>query len=340
MSRRALLMALLAIAGLATGCVVASGSPAPPQDLSSASPATAGASPSAPTSAAATASPASRIIPWVDRPVAAYVAPTPVPYPTDARACQAADLAASAGDVGAGLGNINLPVSFRNVSDSTCVLKGQPTIAGLRSDGTVVVLRVSQGSYFGDPGPPANLAPGAVGALDVSGGDSCSQRVYPKLRIGLPGGGSLDVAAGGFDTGCGVSVSQFGVPADAVPAVNPPQSPLTAEIIPPVTVVAGTTLRYTVTLTNPSSTNVSLSPCPAYQEFVGSGSTTWVATVRNYQLNCDATTVIRAASSVTYHMELALPADQPGGRAKFGWSLQGDSGPWANALLEVLPAGG
>src|ERR1019366_10295636 len=111
-SRRADLVALLAIAGLATGCVVAPGSPAPPQDLSSASPATAGASPSAPTSAAATASPASWIIPWGHRPVAAYVAPTPVPYPTDARACQAADLAASAGDVGAGLGNINLPVSF------------------------------------------------------------------------------------------------------------------------------------------------------------------------------------------------------------------------------------
>jgi hypothetical protein len=176
--------------------------------------------------------------------------------------------------------------------------------------------------------------------LNVSGGDNCSQRVYPKLRIGLPGGGSLDVVAGGFDTGCGVSVSQFGVPADAVPAVNPPLSPLTAEIIAPATVVAGTTLRYTVTLANPSSTDVSFSPCPAYQEFVGSGSTTWFATVRNYQLNCAATTAIVAASSVTFEMELALPADQPGGPAKFGWSLQGDSGPWANALLEVIPAGG
>jgi hypothetical protein len=243
------------------------------------------------------------------------------------------------------MGNINLPVNFSNTSHSTCVLKGEPTIGGLRSDGTLVPLRVTEGSYFGDPGPPANIAPGQVAALNVSGADACSaaqsgqHQGYPKFRIGLPSGGSVDVAAGGFDTICGVWVSQFGVPADAIPAVVAPQSPLTAQITAPATAMAGRTLAFTVTLTNPTSTDFRLSPCPAYDEFVGTGSTAWVATVLNYELNCDATTTIPAVGSVTFEMHLALPADQPIGSGKFGWGMQGDSGPWANAPLEVVPAG-
>ena len=105
--------------------------------------------------------------------------------------------------------------------------------------------------------------------------------------------------------------------------------------------MAGQVLAYTVTLTNPSGSDVPLNPCPAYDEFVGSGSTTvWVATIRHYYLNCDATSSIPAGGSLTFEMRLTLPADQPGGMAKFGWDLQGGGGPWAIALLEVTVAGG
>jgi Protein of unknown function (DUF4232) len=338
---RSRLITLFAIVGLAAGCVASSPSASslgvgtPPAPAGSSLPAT------------PTSWPALEIVPWVDRPAPAFVDPTPRPYPTDARPCRPADLSVRVGDIGAGLGNTNLPVELVNSSGSTCLLNGYPTIGGLSSDGTLTPLPASHGSYFGDPGPAANIGPGEVAALNISGADACpaaqngEHRSYPTLRIGLPGGGSMDVRAGEFDTVCGVSVSRFGVPADEVPVPVPSPSPLTARISAPTTVTPGQSLEYTVTLTNPSGTDYPLSPCPAYTEFVGSGDATiWVATVRDYYLNCDGTPAIPPGSSVTFEMHLQLPADQPAGMAKFGWGMQGGGGPYANAQLDVQASGG
>jgi hypothetical protein len=337
------LIALLGIASLVSGCVVAATAPGSSQPTPSAS--AAPTKPGASGVSSPLAAPSGPIVSWVDRPAPAFVGPTPKPYPTDARPCAPKDLKVSAGQVGAGLGNINLPVTFVNSSGSTCVLKGEPTIGGLKADGILVPLAITSGSYFGDPGPPANTATGEAAAVNISGADACpaalggKHQVYPKLRIGLPGGGAVDTAAQDFDTACGVSVSQFGVPADAEPAVDLPLSPLTAQISAPPTAVAGQILMYTVTLTNSRSTDVSLSPCPAYDEFVGSGSNnTWVGTVLHYYLNCDASSTFAAGTSVSYAMRLTLPANQPEGMAKFGWDFQGGGGPWANAPLTVTAA--
>jgi Protein of unknown function (DUF4232) len=263
-----------------------------------------------------------------------------VPLPTDARPCQPSDLTVRVNDYGAGMGNLNLPVDFENRSGSSCVLLGEPTLVGVRADGSLVRLHVTAGSYFGDPGPPSNIAPGQVAALNISGVTACSVGLgYPKFRLGLPGGGSVEIPTKGFPVGCGVWLSEFGVPADAPAATDAPLSPLTAAINAPATVRAGTTLVFKVTLGDPTGTDYILNPCPRYVEFVGSGSTAWVATVDNYELNCDTTPTIPARGSVTFEMLLALPSDQPAGSAKFGWDLQGDGGPFAGAQLEVLAAG-
>jgi hypothetical protein len=334
---------VLAIAIVASGCVAAPAVSRSSEQAPTGSSAEAKTAAPNPTGSPAARSPA--IIPWVDRPVPAYVEPAPKPYPTDARVCTPGDLKVSAGDIGAGLGNINLPVTFVNHSPSACVLNGEPTITGVETDGRLVPLRANSGSYFGDPGPPANIAKGEAAALNISGADACPDalagrhRVYARLRIGLPGGGSVDVAARDFDAVCGVSVSRFGVPADVEPAVDPAVSPLTAEIVAPGTVVAGKVLVYTVTLTNPTATDVSLSPCPAYDESVGSGSdNVWAATVLHYSLNCDAFPTIAAGTSMTYAMRLALPPGQPPGMAKFVWDIQGNAGPFAIAPLTVTAA--
>lgn len=330
------LIGLLLVAGFTVSCVGAPPSSSPSQ------PSIPGATASLPASAAAASSTAPLgEVAWVDRPVAPFVEPTAVPLPTDARPCQPSDLTIRVGAFGAGLGNLNLPVDFLNRSDSSCVLIGEPTLDGVRANGSLVPLHVTSGSYFGDPGPPSNFGPGQVAALNISGVSGCSARTfYPTFDLGLPGGGSVDFPTDNFPVGCGVWVSQFGVPADAVPATDTPLSALTAKITAPSTAKAGTTLTYSVTLSNTTGAAYSLSPCPAYTEFVGTGSTTWVATVLNYELNCDATPAIPARGSVTFQMRLALPADQPAGSGKFGWDLQGDSGPWANAQLEILAAGG
>ena len=340
---RGRLTPLLAVAALTASCVAAFSSAGP---LGSPSPAPPVTSSGAPAGTAAP-SPETGMVPWVDRPAAAYVEPTPRPYPTDARPCGPVDLAVTVGAQGVAMGNTNLPVAFMNISDSPCVLSGYPTISGLRSNRTLVPLTVSEGSYFGDPGPTANIARGAVGALNLSGADQCltaqagTHLTYPALRIGLPGGGSVDVRAAHFETICGVSVSRFGVPADEVPDPVPPVSPLIATISAPTTAGPGQDLAYTVTLANPLGTDVPLNPCPAYTEFVGSGTeTVWIATIRNYYLNCDTATSIPAGKSITFEMRLQLPADQPAGAAKFGWSIQGGAGPSATADLVVRKVGG
>lgn len=325
----------LAVVALAVSGCVGGQTPGPSSSL------VAGSASSVPSNGAAASE--SGLVAWVDRPAAHYVAPSPSLPPADARPCAAQDVRASSGQVGAGLGNTNLPVSLVNVSTSACSLAGYPTLVGVDAKGGHHVIAVDRGSYFGDPGPPGNIEPGGDGSVNISGADACDaaltgQRIYPTLLVGLPDGGRVAIDGRQFDTICGVFVSAFGVPSLAAPPSEISPLPVTAAISAPATVAAGTTLAFVVTLTNPTGADFSLRPCPSYEEFVGSGSSgQWVATIRDYFLNCDAVRAVPAGGSLRFEMKLALPADQPQGFAKFGWSFQGDGGPWANAALEVTP---
>jgi len=315
----ALVAAVVAVAGLAAGC----GSPAPE------------AGP-----------PAKGVVPWADRPAARYVEPGPRKFATDARPCQPSDLRMSPGRSGVGLGNTSVAIQFTNRSATACVLLGYPKVAGISASGAITPLAATHGSYFGDPGPPANIAPGQTAAVNVSGADAChaaqkgQRRFYRRLRIGLPGGGSVDAPVAAFDAICGVSVSQFGVPADQ-PAVPPP-SPLNARITAAATIRPGEDFTYTVTLTNPTATAYPLTPCPAYEEYVyaitgpGKAAARDDHVVKNYYLNCDTVHQISAYGSVTYQMRLQLPPGLPTGvPAKFVWLLQGLDGPGASAPLRI-----
>src|ERR1035441_556105 len=108
------------------------------------------------------------------------------------------------------------------------------------------------------------------------------------IEFSYPTGGSVGVRSGPLAAVGGFGVSRFGVPADEEPIPIPSPSPLIARISAPATAAPGQSLEFTVTLTNPSGTDHLLDPCPTYTEFVGSGAATiWVATVRDYYLNCD-----------------------------------------------------
>lgn len=320
MRKRAVFAAVIIVAGLTVGC----GSPARPH---------AGV-------------PARGVVPWADRPAAPYAEPGPRTFATDARPCQPPDLRTSAGRSGVGLGNTNVAVQFTNRSATACVLLGYPKVAGISSSGAITPVAATHGSYFGDPGPPANIAPGQTAAVNVSGADACQaaqdgqHRVYRRLRIGLPGGGNVDAPVAPFDAICGVSVSLFGVPADQPAA--PPPSPLTAQITAAATVRPGADFTYTVTLTNPTAKAYPLRPCPAYEEYVyaitGPGTTAARGghVVKNYYLNCDTVHQINAHSSVAFQMRLQLPPGLPAGiPAKFVWLMQGPAGPGASAPLRI-----
>lgn len=281
------------------------------------------------------------VVAWVDRPAPRYVLPTlqPTVLPTDARPCRASDLTASSGDVGAAAGTTNIRIDFTNRAGTNCVLLGHPDLAGISSGGAVTPLATAHGSIIGDaPWPAANISPGQIAAVNISGADACDaaqsgqQRIYPTLRITLPSGDHIDVSSHRFDTICGVSVSRFGVPADAQAPNEPASSPLAAYLSAPTQVRAGENLIYTVTLRNHSHTAYPLMPCPAYEEYVVRAR----AFVHpNYYLNCDTIHEIPAGGAVTYQMRLKLPAVLSIGQAKFGWQLHGESGPFAAEIMQI-----
>lgn len=276
---------------------------------------------------------AASAVPWVDRPAPPYRPPAPTTYPTDARPCRASDLAASPGRVGAAGGMANIRVEFTNRADTVCVLLGYPRVAGVSAAGAVTALHPRHGSVIGvAPWPAADIAPGQRAAVNISSPDGCAaaQRrqfrpVYPRLRVVLPSGGFLDVPDRHFDTVCGVEVSRFGVPALAR-REEPAPSPLTARMTTPATAHAGEQIVYTVTLRNRTGTAYSLSPCPAYEEYVVDVHGGYVHP--NYYLNCDAVHAIPAGAAVTFRMRLRLPANfRKTGLAKFGWLMQATSAP-------------
>lgn len=281
---------------------------------------------------------------WVNRPAPPYLEPTPTPtkYPTGARACHATDLRVESGQLGAAGGTANIRVEFTNRSRDVCVLLGYPSVAGVSADGTVTPLHARHDSIVGvAPWPAADIAPGERAAVNISSADGCpaAQRrrfrpLYPRLRIGLPAGRFMDVSSHGLDTVCGVEVSRFGVPALAAPPHEPRPSPLNVHMSGPATAHAGEEIVYSVTLRNPTGTAYRFTPCPAYEEYVGLGTGSYVHP--NYYLNCDTVHEIPPGAAVTYQMRLHLPADFHGtGSAKFGWLIQGNAGPAAADIIRI-----
>ena len=286
------------------------------------------------------------VIAWTDRPATqASDTTSPPPVSTGARPCTPADLSVRPGTNGPAAGTVHFQVLFTNRSATTCWLNGYPnSVAGIAASGAVTQLPAGHDGPPLDGAPTANIAPGQSADVYLAAADGCTavlsgqHRIFPSLRFGLPGSapgtttGTVTGSGDGFDTECGIGVSEFGVPADL--PVPPAPSPLTAAITAPATARAGTTLSYRVTLSNPTSKSFALSPCPSYAEYLGGsgGNVT-----RYFYLNCAAAPTIAANGSVTFQVELAVPAGmQPMTSAKLDWQVQGGTGPAQASVLQVV----
>jgi hypothetical protein len=211
-----------------------------------------------------------------------------------------------------------------NTSRAPCTLTGYPTsFVGIREDGSQKALQPDHGTFFDGAGAywPANLRPGQAAKLVIGTATACSALNQPTPRpdlyvgelVGLPGGGEVSASAP-FDPSCGLGVGKLGVP--AVAPADPDAYPgLELSIDRPDTAPAGTTLRFTITLTNVNDAPVQLTPCPVYSEGI------FADTVHTYgyTLNCDDLRAIEPGEAVTYAMEIPVPSET--GTAKFGWSL-------------------
>lgn len=283
---------------------------------------------------------------WIDAPPppARPPATTAAPPPANARPCGRRDVSAAFdGRNGAG-GHAVAYVRFRNVSSSTCLLAGYPRVVATRPGRPAVT--ATDGSFF-RAGPAANMPPGGVTLLGLETDTYCAARPgggggrrYDHVSITLPGGGSAVLGVPrsiGFDVTCGLHLGRFFDPRDPQPEPVHPPAPLRAALALPRTVTAGSLLRFTVALRNPTAHPVGLTPCPGYVEEVATAT----PVKRSYALNCAPVRVIGPGRAVRFAMRLPIPAGSTPGPARVVWSLQApDGAAWSTgaAVLDVEAA--
>ncbi len=133
---------------------------------------------------------------------------------------------------------------------------------------------------------------------------------------------------------CGLYLSSFGLPARYTPLAPAPGAPATATVRVqfPASVHPGAVLHYTITLSNPTKTPITLQPCPGYSEGIYASG---LVIRRSFALNCDAVHAIGADEHVRYAMELAVPSRAAAGVAKFSWGLNDPNGPFAGRIIRI-----
>ena len=264
-------------------------------------------------------------VPWVDRPAPRYEPPPdhPVPYPTQDRTCKPRFLHVRRGRSGAGLGHLLYSFIFTNTGRQPCLATSFPIVDLRTARGRrVSVERALDGTYFGRI-EPADIAPGRAAVLDLAGEDvTCPPTGDREYRLeGFRVGGSW-IRVHGTLGGCGHwEVSMLGRPQRWASEEPPrPGTPgtlvVTWSLRPSFPVRAGRTLRYVVTLHNPTSVPIRLTPCPSYTEFVVP-QRVFAAT---YYLNCSDVRVIAPGQGVRFRMQQRIPRGVSG-IAKLGWHL-------------------
>lgn len=230
-------------------------------------------------------------------------------------------------------------VRVTNTSTAECVLSGEVPTA-LRNGGALVPILTTHGINDEARARKTAVAPGeaAVLRLDWSAPYCGPQLAEQVLEIQLPqNGGTLPavvqtpsqpactssethpelrsvLASSGFDV--------FPVPTTLGSAVDP----IVVAVEPPTSsVTAGTSMRYAVTLTNPSGADIALDPCPGYIEerfSLGNAAEKALNEGTIYRLNCRTRAVIPAGQSLRFEMRTEVPAWLTSGRALIiSWRL-------------------
>lgn len=275
----------------------------------------------------ATASAANGVVPWLNKPAAKVAAPA-APAPAQ-HACAASDLKVVPGQQGAWRGYATQELRITNSSTESCFLLGASlelhhpdAFVEPVSPAAVAQQRIDLG-----PDDDAFILIGTPGSCDAAIGPE--RKVATRLKLFPRGGGNVTLEGVHVDTLCGAAkVLQMQAlqdePKQTAKAAAAGKSQglreLTASLSAPESVARGETLRYTVTLTNPTSAPIQLAPCPAYTQSLNSEGRSQDS---SFTLNCaGAAGVIPAGSSVSFAMEAAVPADLAGQGVKLSWTLQ------------------
>jgi hypothetical protein len=254
----------------------------------------------------------------------------------NARACAAADVKVTAGQSGAWRGQATQEIRIANTGLETCHLPGFPGVQLQPANEAPQTVGAS------DQSPELQstrleLAPGEEIVVLLGTPGSCEaanrpeRKVSKRLQLALPGGGVKTVDGVHVDTLCGRATvmrfervqSEAGARAAAMKAGGA-ISQLAGSISAPDEASRGGLLRYTVTLSNPTAMPVSLAACPSYTQSVWAEGKSVDSTLR---LNCAAAgSQIPANGSVSFDMQMPVPAELAAGNGKLSWKLDGGPG--------------
>lgn len=285
----------------------------------------------------ATVSAASSVVPWLNQPAAAP-ASAPAAQASAQHACAASDLKVVPGHQGARRGYATQELRITNRSTESCYLLGAPSVELHHPDDFVE--QVSPAAAPADVAQQRiDLAPDDDAYILLGTPGSCEASIRPERKVATrmkvfpQGGGNLTLDGVYLDTLCGpAKVLQMEAVQDepkqaAKVAANLAAAgkslglrELTGALTAPESVARGETLRYTVTLANPTNAAIKLAPCPSYTQSL---YTEGRAQNSTYMLNCaGAAGQIPAGASVSFAMEAVVPADMTGSGMKLSWSLQ------------------
>ena len=226
-------------------------------------PPTPNTTPPTPTPGQASTSNPPTVIPWVDASVARLIVPdvnAVVVHHAAYRPCTARNLAGRTTGGGAGLGVGTQQLTFTNISSTPCTLAGGPLalIGVTRAAGHLVVAGPGAGAGL-HLDEVANLLPAGVGYADVIGPryDKCiTDPTYASLEVQLADHTVVAIATPKpwerLTVGCHYDLSAFGTPHHYLPQPTYPTDPLVTTATMPAKVTAGSTIPFTVTMTNPT----------------------------------------------------------------------------------------
>jgi hypothetical protein len=253
-----------------------------------------------------------------------------------ARACAAADVKVTAGQAGAWRGQATQELRIANTGLDACHLPGFPTVQLQPANEAPQTVGASEHAPELQsqrlelaPGEEVLVMLGTPGSCEAANG--AERKVSKRLQLALPGGGLKSVDGVHVDTLCGRATvmrfervqSEAGARAVAM-KVGGALSQLSGSLSAPDEASRGGLLRYTVTLTNPTASPVSLAACPSYTQSVWAEGKSADSTLR---LNCAAAgSQIPANGSVSFDMQLQVPAELAAGNGKLSWKLDGGPG--------------
>jgi hypothetical protein len=263
------------------------------------------------------------LVPWTDEPATAGQLAQATTSPT----CRVSALSLPRDEQqwgGVWNGAVSGYFMIANTGRRACDLPRPSRVTATTRPGTRISFDVR-----GPETPPTTLDPGDRVQVQVSSPYDCGKPLVQSTAFALSfPTGTLQVPGARMAVQCGGTLVDFS-PRNAgssgsASASATPTSQLRAKISQvPASVAPGDSVTYAVTLTNPTSSAISLDQCPSYQE----GLKGRPSSVRTYQLNCGAVTRIPAHSSVGFAMQLPLPAELASGPAVLDWKLQLPSGP-------------